>query len=64
MVALTQNHLSAQYAWFCHGRSHMHMYSVHYRMSGQQQDSKLMEMVTQEGPDTPILYVIHYESKN
>ena len=23
MVALTQNRLSAQYGWFCHGRSHM-----------------------------------------
>ena len=23
MVALTKNRLSAQYGWFCHGRSHI-----------------------------------------
>ena len=25
MVALTKNRLSAQYGWFCHGRSHMQL---------------------------------------
>ena len=30
MVALTQNRLSALYAWFCHGRSHMVVHTCAY----------------------------------
>ena len=35
MVALTKNRLSAQYGWFCHGRSHIIVYTcAHILISG------------------------------